>query len=162
LKSDASESVRETAAWALGEISVKKAADQLADAVARDKSARVRATAAWAIGELNPGRAPKPLVAALRDQDDDVRLKAAWALSEIGDAETVKDITAALKSEQQNRVRQALVRALIESGEGSSDAFKDLLESKDDGTREMAVKALAGRRGPWPWPWPQPRPRPFP
>jgi len=91
-----------------------------------------------------------------------VRLKAAWALSEIGDAETVNDITAALKTEQHDKVRQALVRALIESGEGSSDALKDLLDSKDRGTREVAVKALAGRRGPWPWPWPQPRPRPFP
>ena len=152
LKSDASERVRETSAWALGEIGVKKAADPLGEALARDKSSRVRATTAWAIGELNPGRAPKPLVAALRDQDDDVRLKAAWALSEIGDAETVGDITAALKNEKQDRLRQALVRALIESGEESGDAFKDLLDSKDRGTREIAVKALAGRRGPWPWP----------
>jgi HEAT repeat protein len=154
--------VRETAAWALGEIGVKRAADQLGEVLARDKSVRVRATAAWAIGELNPGRAPKALVNALRDQDDDVRLKAAWALSEIGDAETVADITAALKNEQRDRVRQALVRALMETGEESADVFTGLLESKDRGTREMAVKALAGRRVGWPWPWPQPRPRPFP
>jgi HEAT repeat protein len=149
-------------AWALGELDVKKAADALSDVLARDKSDRVRATAAWAIGELNPGRAPKSLVAALRDKNDDIRLKAAWALSEIGDTESIADISAALKIEQRDRVRQALVRALIESGERSTDALKDLLESKDRATRELAVKALAGRRGPWAWPWPQPRPRPFP
>jgi hypothetical protein len=40
--------------------------------------------------------------------------------------------------------------------------FKDLLDSKDKDTREMAVRALTGRRGPWPWPWPWPRPRPNP
>jgi HEAT repeat protein len=83
-------------------------------------------------------------------------------LSEIGDAETVDDITAALKNERQEKVRRALVRALIETGESSTDAFKDLLDSKDRGTREMAVKALAGNRGPWPWPGPQPPPRPVP
>ena len=73
------------------------------------------------------------------------------------------DVTAALRDEKSERVRQALVRALLESGERSSDVFKDLLESKDSDTREMAVRALAGRRGgPWPWPWPWPRPRPNP
>jgi HEAT repeat protein len=99
---------------------------------------------------------------ALHDTDDDVRLKAAWALSQISDPDAVKDVTSALRAEKVDRVRQALVRALLESGERSSDVFKDLLESKDRDTREMAVRALAGRRGPWPWPWPQPRPRPNP
>ena len=99
---------------------------------------------------------------ALHDTDDDVRLKAAWALSQISDPDVVNDVTSALRAEKSDRVRQALVRALLESGERSSDVFKDLLESKDRDTREMAVKALAGRRGPWPWPWPQPRPRPNP
>lgn len=162
LKSDDDSSVREMAAWALGELGEHKAADALADAAAKDKSAKVRGTAAWAVGELNPGRAPKQLVDALHDSDDDVRLKAAWALSQIHDASVVNDVTAALKVEKVDRVRQALVRALLESGDASTETFQTLLESKDKDTREMAVRALAGRRGPWPWPWPQPRPRPFP
>ncbi|HEY7396275.1 MAG TPA: HEAT repeat domain-containing protein, partial [Gemmatimonadaceae bacterium] len=134
----------------------------LAEVVASDRSSRVRGTAAWAIGQLNPERAPRALLTALRDSDDDVRLKAAWALSQIGDADVVPEVTAALKVEQRDRVRQALVRALLESGDRSSEVFSDLLQSKDKETREMAVRALAGRRGPWPWPWPWPRPRPFP
>jgi HEAT repeat protein len=148
--------------WGLGELEVRKASDALAEVLASDKSPRVRGTAAWALGELNPGPAPKSLVTALRDADEDVRLKAAWALSQIADPNTANDISAALKVEQRDRVRQALVRGLIETGENSADAFKDMLDSKDQKTREVAVRALAGRRSPWPWPWPQPRPRPFP
>jgi len=159
---DEDSAVRETAAWALGQMEVKSTADLLAGAASSDKSPRVRATAAWAVGQLNPGRAPAGLLAALRDADDDVRLKAAWALSQISDPDAIHDVTAALRAEKSDRVRQALVRALLESGDRSSDVFKDLLESKDRDTREMAVRALAGRRGPWPWPWPQPRPRPNP
>jgi HEAT repeat protein len=162
LTHDSDATVRETAAWALGEIEVKRAADVLANVASSDKDARVRGTAAWAVGQLNPGRVPKPLIVALRDADDEVRLEAAWAISQIGDDDAVPGVTAALRTEKENRVRQALVRALLQSGDRSSDVFKDLLESKDQDTREMAVRALAGRRGPWPWPWPQPRPRPNP
>jgi HEAT repeat protein len=102
-------------------------------------------------------------MSALRDSDDDVRLKAAWSLSQIGDGDVVQEVIAALRKEQSDQVRQALVRALLESGDRSSDVFKELLESKDAQTREMAVHALSGHRGgPWPWPWPWPRPRPNP
>ena len=51
---------------------------------------------------------------------------------------------------------------LNEMGKLTSDNLKVLLDSKDSKTRELAVRALSGHRGPWPWPWPQPRPRPFP
>ena len=101
--------MRETAAWALGELEVKKAADALADVASSDKSSEVRGTAAWAIGQLNPGRAPKGLMTALRDSDDDVRLKAAWALSQIGDGDVASDVAAALRKEKSEHVRQALV-----------------------------------------------------
>jgi HEAT repeat protein len=101
-------------------------------------------------------------VKAIKDADPDVRLKAAWALSEIGDPDASAALVDALKTEQHERVQQAEVRALLRSGEESEDVFRTLLESKDAGTREMAVRALAGRRNTGPWPWPQPRPRPMP
>jgi HEAT repeat protein len=91
-----------------------------------------------------------------------VRLKAAWALSEIGDPDASTAIAEALKTEPKERVQQAEVRALLRSGEGSEEVFRKLLESKDADTREMAVRALAGKRGFGPWPWPWPRPRPYP
>jgi HEAT repeat protein len=122
----------------------------------------VRATAAWALGQIEASRAPAALVKAIRDQDDDVRLAASWALSQIGDAEAVAPVTEALRTETDEKVRQAQVRVLIEAGGASADALSGLLDSKDAKTRELAVRALAGSKGPWPWPWPQPRPRPFP
>jgi HEAT repeat protein len=162
MRKDESPAVRETSAWAVAELNGRRVIDALADVVGNDRESEVRGTAAWAIGQLHPGRAPASLVKAIRDADPDVRLKAAWALSEIEDPEVAGAIVEALKTETKERVQQAEVRALVRSGDASEDIFRRLLESKDADTREMAVRALAGRRssGPWPWPWPRPRPMP--
>ena len=50
--SDASPSVRRAAAWALGQMEVKKAVPALLILLARDSDPRVRQTAAWAIDSL--------------------------------------------------------------------------------------------------------------
>ncbi len=91
-----------------------------------------------------------------------MRVKAAWALGEIADPDAGAAIADALKTETKDDVQQAEVRALLKAGEGSEEVFRRLLESKDADTRQMAVRALAGRRrvDPWPWPWPRPRPMP--
>jgi HEAT repeat protein len=86
----------------------------------------------------------------------------AWALSQIGDAAAMPAVVEALRAETNEEVRQAEARVLIESGTAPDDVVRTLVESKNPKTREMAVRALAGRKAPWPWPWPQPRPRPFP
>ena len=114
------------------------------------------------MGQARTDKAPTALIDALRDSDDEVRLKAAWALSQIGDPAALPAVTTALKQDQPDRVRQALVRAMLQSGEHSEEALEGLLQSKDDKTRELAVRALSGRKAPWPWPWPWPRPRPAP
>lgn len=162
MRKDESADVRETSAWALAELNARRTIDALADVAANDSDSEVRGTAAWAIGNLHPGKAPAALVKAIRDADPEVRLKAAWALSEIGDPDATPAILEALKTETRERVQQAEVRALLRSGDGSEEVFRRLLESKDADTREMAVRALAGRKGfgPWPWPWPRPRPMP--
>jgi HEAT repeat protein len=161
LRGDQSAQVRETAAWALGEMEARQAEANLGAALA-DREPDVRATAAWALGQLDLDHAPKPLVDAIKDANDEVRMRAAWALSEIGDPQTVPAVSAALKTETNEKVRQAEIRMLVQSGNPPDEVLKSLLESKDAKTRELAVRALAGRNGPWPWPWPQPRPRPAP
>ena len=98
LLSDQAVSVRETAAWALGELEISATRPGVARALA-DKEPRVRATAAWALGQMELDRAPAPLVKALRDDDRRVRLSAAWALSEIGDAEAAPAVAEALRQE---------------------------------------------------------------
>ncbi|HEX6737181.1 MAG TPA: hypothetical protein VF310_02805, partial [Vicinamibacteria bacterium] len=69
---------------------------------------------------------------------------------------------AALRTEKHERVRQAEVRVLAKSDQAPAEVLRGLLESAEPKTREMAVRALAGRHHVDPWPWPQPRPRPFP
>ena len=103
LVGDESAGVRETAAWALGQLEV--GAPRLRDwpAACPTATPRVRATAAWALGQMEVGRAPAALVKALKDEDEDVRLAAAWALSQIGDSESVAAITEALRSESSDR-----------------------------------------------------------
>jgi HEAT repeat protein len=142
----------------------RTALDALGGAVQNDASARVRGTAAWAIGQLDDRglRAPAGLLKALRDDSDDVRLKAAWALGELEDSQAVSAIKDALDKEQNTRVRQALIRALVKSGGSSEQSLGQLLQSSDPRVREAAVRGLVGRNSMNPWPWPQPRPRPMP
>lgn len=96
MKTDQSPDVRETAAWAIAELDLRKAADALADVLANDKDADVR-------------------------------------------ADVIPRVVAALRVETVDRVRQAEIRALLQSGERSESVFKKLLESKDAKTRQLAT-----------------------
>jgi HEAT repeat protein len=124
----------------------------------------VRGTAAWALGQLDDegAHAPAGLLRLLSDENSDTRLKAAWALGQLGDRNAIPAIRDALKAEQTDRVRKALIRALMKSGESSEATLTELLSSSDPQVREAAVRGLAGARSFDPWPWPWPRPRPFP
>ena len=136
----------------------------LGDIAGNDKSTRVRGTAAWALGNVldEGGRAPSGLVKLLTDESADTRLKAAWALGQIGDSTTLGAIHAALKVESNQEVNRALIRALMKSGERSTQALTELIDSQDPRGREAAIRGLAGHNSFNPWPWPWPRPRPFP
>ena len=129
----------------------------------RSKSSSVRGTAAWAIGQLDENvKAPPGLLRLLSDDNTDVRLKSAWALGQLEDASALSAIRDALKVEKNDRVRRALIRALMKSGESSQETLTQLLSSSDPTVREAAVRGIAGARSFDPWPWPWPRPRPFP
>jgi HEAT repeat protein len=163
IRSDSEERVRETAVWALGNIG-DHASVALLDAATSDRSAYVRGTAAWALGQLDDEgtSAPAGLLRLLSDENTDTRLKAAWALGQMQDRNALSAIRDALKSERNDRVRKALIRALMKSGESSEATLTELLNSSDPQVREAAVRGLAGARSFDPWPWPWPRPRPFP
>jgi len=102
------------------------------------------------------------LLRLLTDESTDVRLKAAWALGQLQDSNALVAIRDALKVEKNDRVRKALIRALMKSGENSQQTLTELLNSSDPQVREAAVRGIAGARSFDPWPWPWPRPRPFP
>jgi len=162
-RNDAEDRVRETAVWALGNIEDRSTIDLLAAATA-DKSPNVRGTAAWAIGNVaeEGARAPAGLLRLLNDESTETRLKAAWALGQLEDPGAIGPVREALKNEKNERVRRALIRALMKSGESSQETLTQLLSSSDPKVREAAVRGIAGARSFDPWPWPQPRPRPFP
>ena len=98
----------------------------------------------------------------MSDESTDTRLKAAWALGQLEDRNALPAIKDALKNERNDRVRKALIRALMKSGESSEATLTELLNSSDPQVREAAVRGIAGARSFDPWPWPWPRPRPFP
>jgi HEAT repeat protein len=77
--------VRETAAWALGEMKDERAVRELIARLARDKDANVRGRSAWALGEMKAAAATEALTAALNDEDQEVRSEARQALAEILD-----------------------------------------------------------------------------
>jgi beta-lactamase regulating signal transducer with metallopeptidase domain/HEAT repeat protein len=163
LRRDANVKVRATSAWALGSLSEREAVDELAAALS-DTARSVRYRAAWAIGSTEPRTAPKALISMLSDKDADIRKVVAWALYNIQDPEAVPALDAAMQKETDRDVQRALIRAMASTGERSVDAIKKLIDSKDAGVREAAIRALAGGGsgyGPWPWPWPDPRPHAY-
>ncbi|HJP86602.1 MAG TPA: M56 family metallopeptidase [Gemmatimonadaceae bacterium] len=158
---DSNVEVRQTAAWALGNVGSRAAVEPLSTALA-DPSPEMRKRAAWALGNLDLKQAPPALINLLKDSDPETRETAAWALYEIEDPAAIGALEEALNREQNKELQIAYIRALAAVGEKSVDALKTLLESKDPEIRTIAVKALAGGHatGPWPRPWPQPRPYP--
>jgi HEAT repeat protein len=83
-------------------------------------------------------------------------------MGQIEDATALPTLRDALSNEKNDRVRRALIRALMKSGEHSEATLTQLLSSGDPQIREAAVRGLAGKDSFNPWPWPWPRPRPFP
>jgi HEAT repeat protein len=153
--------VRETAAWALGQIEDGAAVAALGEAAGGDADEEVRGTAAWAIGQIQPGEAPAGLIRAVRDADAEVRARAAWALSEMRDTRAISALREAYRTERDSKARRAQLRALVRGGGASEELFRELLRSDDAEVREQAVRGMAGRSMD-PWPWPMPRPRPYP
>jgi HEAT repeat protein len=149
--------------WAIGSLEDPAALDILGAATS-DRSPRVRGTAAWAIGQIEDegAKAPPGLLHLLSDTDADIRLKAAWALGQLRDASALPALRDAMRDEQNDRVRRALIRGMMKSGDRSETTMTQLLNSSDPRIREAAVRGLAGRNAFDPWPWPWPRPRPFP
>ena len=127
------------------------------------ESREVRATAAWALGQMELA-APRSARQGAQGRGREVRLTAAWALSQIGDAQTVPAVTAALRTETHDKVRQAEIRALVQSGKPPDDAMKACSTRRTPrraSSRCARWPAAAARgRGPGRGPGPAPRPSP--
>jgi HEAT repeat protein len=82
LRVDEGESVREMSAWALAGMPDREIDAALANALRKDASSEVRQTAAWAMGQRHRADNVAVLEAALADESAEVRFKVLWALGQ--------------------------------------------------------------------------------
>jgi len=95
---DSVASVREDAAYALGQLSAAAAVEPLAARLERDPAVKVREMIAWALGQIeNRSSTPALGAAAQRDSSDDVRAMAVWALAQLADEAAVPTLTSLLR-----------------------------------------------------------------
>ena len=135
---DASGSVREAAARALGEIGETRTVPSLIAAL-DDAEEEVRHATVEALGKIGP-LAVDPLTAALEDSSSKVREAAARALGEIGDTRVVPSLIAAL-DDAEEEVRRAAVGAMGQLGD--SRAVEPLIATLGDAAaKSEAAQAL--------------------
>ena len=145
LRTDTSETIRQTAAWGLREFADNQvAAEALANAVMHDKEACVREMAAWALAEAD-GRsdAITALSTALHaDINANVRRTAAWSLGQIGNDDAVPALVAAL-SDEYPEVRQRAAWAIGKVEPKTAPApLVAMLRDKAPRVRMLAAWAL--------------------
>lgn len=151
---DKDDSVRESAALALGRIGAeaKRAVPQLSAAL-KDQNRDVRQAAAEALASIAPEatEAVQPLIGALKDSDDDVRRAAADALKEIGEGakEAVVPLINALKDKSAD-VRRTAADALKQIKAEPTLAVAPLIQALNDeqaDVRKAAASALGSIEG---------------
>lgn len=163
---DADAAVRDTAAYALGEIAAERkdrallwrdAGGALRKVLAGDKDAKARRSAACAVGHFGPdaAEARAELEQALDDKEAPVRQNAAWALGRLKDkagASGVDRLARALRDDDAV-VRRDAAAALGEVGRPTATpALRALVEcvghEKEAGVRSVAVGSLVALVGP--------------
>jgi hypothetical protein len=112
---DEDESVRSSAADALGELGDLRAVEPLLTAL-EDEDESVRSSAADALGNLGDPKAVEPLLTALGDEAYIVRYFAGYALRNLGDPRAVEPLLTALEDENE-RVRSSAAHALGNLGD---------------------------------------------
>ena len=141
--------VRKAAAYALGHLGDKQAANPLAEALSDDADA-VGKAAAYALGLLGDKRAFDPLIEDLADDDSRVHGATAYALGLLGDKRAVDPLIKAL-ADPYSYVRQMAAKALEQLGQpewaryirGDEDDFRRLGSSKDPRAAVPLIKALS-------------------
>src|SRR5262245_22706807 len=136
---DSVASVREDAAYALGQLHAASAVEPLTTRLGRDPSPKVREMIAWALGQIENRSATAALgAAAQRDSSGDVRAMAVWALAQIADPAAVPMLTALLADRSvEVRGRAAWAIGTIEP----SSAPTALVNALRDPSEEVRLRA---------------------
>jgi HEAT repeat protein len=137
-------SVRERAAWCLGDSGAEKAAPPLLDRLKREESPAVRAQCARSLGVLKAGEAEAALVARLADESGLVRAAAARALGELG-ARGAAPALEKVAAGTDPVVARAAVRALAQLAQPSSAGVIATAARSEDPRLRLAALCALGR-----------------
>lgn len=142
LLGDASATIRESAAYAIGVGEVKELRSSL-EAALRDRDPAVGAMAAWALGEIEDRASVPALLAALRGSEPRIRLAAIWALGQIEDARAVPEIIPTLR-DADPAIRAVAASALgeIEDDAAVAPLERALGSDADARVRTASAEAL--------------------
>jgi HEAT repeat protein/beta-lactamase regulating signal transducer with metallopeptidase domain len=95
---DSVATVREDAAYALGQLEAKQAATPLGARLGREPDAKVRTMIAWALGQIESRDATAPLARMVQgDPSPEARAMAIWALGQLEDPAAIPALAAALR-----------------------------------------------------------------
>jgi hypothetical protein len=121
-----------------------RAAQAIANNLAKDEDAAVRAQAAFSLGLLNDAGSADALIAALRDEDANVRESAILALGRMQDERAGKALLERLRYDHSNSVRMAAARTLAQlPADDLKDELIAILEiERDERVRWMLAQTL--------------------
>lgn len=147
--SDANQSVRRNAAWAIGELTNMRE-DERADSVPplisllNDSDEWVRMAAVRALGEIKDERATERLLTVLSDHGWKVRELAAWALGEMKEERAVQTLCKLLLEDAEVEVRVTAAWALGEISDPRAAPFlNQALNDAETRVRDKARWALS-------------------
>jgi len=136
-----SNSVRECAAWAMGQVGGESVVEQLVGLL-KDTDSSVRVGAALALGQVGGEAVVGPLVELLKVTDSDVPWHAGLALGQVG-GEAVVGPLLGLLNDNDNSVRRRAVLALGQvGGEVVVGPLLAILKDTDSSVRGNAAEAL--------------------
>lgn len=136
---DASEEVREEAAWALGSMRATPAIADLSAVIRTDASPDVREIALWSLVQMDASAARADIEGVLgSDADAEVRAMAAWALGQFDSEESLGALEAALTDDDED-VRNSVAWALGTIRPSSAPA--GLIRALDDESGEVREHA---------------------
>lgn len=139
-------SVRETAAWVLGERVEPGAVKPLISAL-KDKKPGVRQAAVIALGKIGNPEASPHIVNMLDDSSDWVRFSANDALKYVGDTRDVKQLVKALESKDYFIVMEAIKSLYILEDPDSFIPLVEFLKREKDDKSDRHSIALSAVKG---------------
>jgi beta-lactamase regulating signal transducer with metallopeptidase domain len=136
---DSVASVREDAAYALGQLEAKEAATALGARLGHEPDAKVRTMIAWALGQIENPDGTAPLSRMVQsDPSPEARAMAIWALGRLGDPAGIPALASALRdTSEEVRGRAAWAIGTIEP----KTAPPELLAALKDASSTVRYRA---------------------